>query len=90
MYISYLWKDIIESNRHKKRIIIDHIRNYLPSAIPIIFDLLFQELHLHSLDYTHFNEETVSKCVKRLKLMNRRSLLNGMFILKAILIHLRQ
>lgn len=37
MYLHYLWKDILEANRHKRRVILDHIRNYLPSATPLLF-----------------------------------------------------
>jgi hypothetical protein len=88
MYAAYLWKDILEGNRHKKRIIIDHLRNYLPTATPLLFQILFHHLHLPAEDV--FDEETVNRLVGRLRLMNRKSLLNGMFILKALLLHLRQ
>lgn len=88
MYAAYLWKDILEGNRHKKRIIIDHLRNYLPTATPLLFQTLFRHLHLSTEEA--FDEETVNRVVGRLRLMNRKSLLNGMFILKALLLHLRQ
>jgi hypothetical protein len=90
MYISYLWKDILEANRHKKRIILDHVRNYLPSATALLFELLFQHIHISSLSAEKVDEEIVNRIVGRLRMMNRKSLLNGMFILKSMLIHLRQ
>lgn len=86
MYIDYLWKDILEGNRHKKRIILDHLRNYLPSATPLLFQLLFRYLHLPD----KVDENSVDNLVGKLRLMNRKNLLNGMFILKAVLLHLRQ
>ena len=88
LYVNYLWKDILEGNRHKKRIILDHLRNYLPAATPLLFHALQKHLHLDP--HEQLDEETVNRLVGRLRLMNRKSLLNGMFILKALLIHLRQ
>lgn len=87
MYLHYLWKDILEANRHKRRVILDHIRNYLPSATPLLFSLLFQHLHLYSLS---LDQHSLDSLAARLKLMNRKSLLNGMFILKSVLLHLKQ
>jgi hypothetical protein len=68
----------------------DHIRNYLPTAADRLIKMLFENLHLSDLDFLHSNEQTVSKIVDRLKLLNRKVLLNQMFILKSILLHLRQ
>jgi hypothetical protein len=90
MYVGYLWKDVLESNRHKKRIIIDHLRNYLPTATPLLFSTLFNFLHLSAEEHAAVDEETVNRIVGRLRMMNRKSLLNGMFIMKAMLIHLKQ
>jgi hypothetical protein len=90
MYVGYLWKDVLESNRHKKRIIIDHLRNYLPSATPLLFSTLFNFLHLSAEAHAAVDAETVNRIVGRLRMMNRKSLLNGMFIMKAMLIHLKQ
>jgi hypothetical protein len=68
----------------------DHLRNYLPSASGLLFTLLFTDLHLSSLDFNTSNTELVNCAVNRLKLINKKVLLNLMFILKAIIIHLKQ
>ena len=82
VYVHYLWKDIVEGNRHKKRIIMDHLRNYLPSAVQLLIDLLLREVGAEDAE----PEEVLA----RMQLMNRKVVLNLMFICKAALLHLKQ
>jgi hypothetical protein len=68
----------------------DHIRNYLPSASNLLFTLLFADLHLTGFDFSKPSPVIVECVIARLKLMNKKVLLNGMFILKAIILHMKQ
>lgn len=62
----------------------EHIRNELQDAAPGVIGLFFESLHLG--DITALSPPTVTK---RLLLLNRKVLLGHMFILKSILVHLR-
>ena len=88
IYMHYLWKDILENNRHKKRIIFDHIRTYLPTASQRILSIFFESLFID--DLLSGKEDTMEAMSRRLSLINRKQLLNYMFILKSMLIHMRQ
>jgi len=68
----------------------DHIRNYLPSASGLLFTLLFADLHISNFNFSSSNTELVNCAIIRLKLLNKKVLLNEMFILKAIVLHLKQ
>lgn len=68
----------------------DHLRNYLPNASGLLFKLLFDDLHLSTLNFSSSSTELVNCAVNRLKLINKKAVLNLMFILKAMITHLKQ
>jgi hypothetical protein len=37
LYLHFLWKQIIESNQHKRRTIFEHIRDRIPDMISYLF-----------------------------------------------------
>ena len=79
---------MLEANRNKKRIILDHIRNYLPQAAHKIIEILFEDLFIKDLDLSQ--PKSVDIAVRRIKLMNKKVVLNYIFILKSMLISLKQ
>ena len=86
LYLNYLWKEMLECNHNRKRVILEHIRNELPSAADHFFAIFSHCAFLTDLSHS---PEAVSLLSHRLSLLNRKVLLNLMFIAKAIIATLK-
>lgn len=93
MYLHYLWKEILEGNHQRVRIILEHLRNELAKegyhACRRLAVIYFTSLGLQDLPEQEQEAGDCAQAVRRLRLMNRKVLLSHMFILKGLLAHLK-
>jgi len=92
LYAHFLWKQLLEANQQKRRIIFEHIRDRVADIIPYMFNNIFYkemlfvnepEQYFKSVNIDH---RFLTELKQRLSLENKKTLLNMMYLLKAMIV----
>ena len=85
----FLWKQITESNQHKRRVIFEHIRDRIPEMTGYLFENLLCQTSLFISEPDKFFtlpvEDQIKLLLCKLLLENKKTLLNVMYIIKAFI-----